>query len=397
MSVPQGTLKEEIWNSQLAKVIRSSHAPWHGKEEWVWAERTDKNESGTGNERIDVRIRAPDEPEIVIETAYGGDRDRDALARLNASTNLETAISIAIPTYFKTESEESTYRLLSEGTQIEYALLQKDSGEHSGIARLPARGYIKGSVRELTALIRSVTIPPSKVRAVSEQVAKLVYAAADCLEDGLSKHDAGILAKQMSLFSEHAGLRTIAILWLDALLVQAHLRECDTLIDGVIVDAVPFDPKKIDLTSVKHTWDRIIDLNWRAIFRPAVQALEEAGNRAFSATKRALEYLVDAAHLIQGNHLSRHTHIGGEIFPKVIADQSEVAAFYTTPWIAEFLAAMTIRDSDRDWGNLASLYPLMENDEDGTLQQSHGLVFGDLACGTGTLIRAAYTRIKAAL
>ena len=78
--------------------------------------------------------------------------------------------------------------------------------------------------------------------------------------------------------------------------------------------------------------------------------------------------------------IGEHVNIGGELFQRILVDRDESAAFYTTASTAELLAALTIQGSDRkDW---------RREDLFSTLR------IADLACGTGTLLRSAYLRVK---
>ncbi len=84
---------------------------------------------------------------------------------------------------------------------------------------------------------------------------------------------------------------------------------------------------------------------------------------------------------IQNERLADYINVGAELFPLVSENRKTAAAFYTTPSTAEMLAYLTIRESDRDdWS-------------DPEIFRSK-LRIVDLACGTGTLIRAAFNRVR---
>ena len=69
-------------------------------------------------------------------------------------------------------------------------------------------------------------------------------------------------------------------------------------------------------------------------------------------------------------------NIGAELFPKMSVDRKTAAAFYTQEATAEFLANLTISEQDVD-------KDIFER-----------IKIVDLACGTGTLLRAGYKTIK---
>lgn len=83
---------------------------------------------------------------------------------------------------------------------------------------------------------------------------------------------------------------------------------------------------------------------------------------------------------IETSQLGLYISIGAELFPKLSEDRKESAAFYTTPPAAELLSALTISFEDRtDWAD-ADLF--------------RRLKMADLACGTGILLRAGYSRAQ---
>ena len=71
--------------------------------------------------RPDILIEDPWLPKVVIECAYGGDDDADALKRLNDGIS-ESAISVNIPIEFESLDEEEARDQLMEGRPIHYAL-----------------------------------------------------------------------------------------------------------------------------------------------------------------------------------------------------------------------------------------------------------------------------------
>ena len=120
--------------------------------------------------------------------------------------------------------------------------------------------------------------------------------------------------------------------------------------------------------------------NWRSIFEPAIEALAIAHAGQPAAAADALMEIAGARTAIEEARIGDGFNVGGELFPKVSADRKTAAAFYTTSPTAEFLVGLTIRHTDgHDWANPELL---------------RNLHVADLACGTGTLLRAAWRRIR---
>ncbi|WP_419552473.1 hypothetical protein [Candidatus Poriferisodalis sp.] len=80
--------------------------------------------------------------------------------------------------------------------------------------------------------------------------------------------------------------------------------------------------------------------------------------------------------------------IGGELFQRLISDRSEAASYYTRPAVAEFLAHITVNEGVQ---LPASARSLVLGDAD-PLGETFRIA--DFACGTGTLLRAAYRRVR---
>ena len=92
--------------------------------------------------------------------------------------------------------------------------------------------------------------------------------------------------------------------------------------------------------------------------------------------------LIEAVDVIEDADLGRQIGLGAELFPKLASDRKESAAFYTQPATAELLAALTIRRSDK---------PDSEWARSDVLRRA---IIADLACGTGALLRAGYSRVR---
>ena len=68
------------------------------------------------------------------------------------------------------------------------------------------------------------------------------------------------------------------------------------------------------------------------------------------------------------------------MFQRLIVDRKFLATFYTLPNSAALLAELAVPDLDVDWGDASAVQKLR---------------MGDLACGTGTLLLAAYQGVLA--
>ena len=213
-----------------------------------------------------------------------------------------------------------------------------------GTGRFPARGFIRGRICDLAVLLRATA--PGANPETAGMVSELVKKAAQSMEEG----DAP--------YTPESPMMT-ALLWLDGLLA---LRRA-----GIS------DP---DTHTVVAEWRRMMRDGGAPVFGPAVDALERMGDRAAGP----MAHIRRAADVISGGGEYRAAAAGADLLPKLSADRKRAAEFYTRAAVAEMLAGLVISENDvPDWS-------------DGAIFQRYRLA--DLACGTGTLLRAGFERIR---
>ena len=360
-----GKLHEHTFNVLLGEALRDSNARWRENRRYIAVERR-QTMRGSGK-RPDILVDDPRMPKVAIECAFGGDNDKDALVRLTHD-EVETAIAVNVPRSFENMSEDEARAALADGAELGYAVLQQDF-------RFPLSGHIEGAASDLAAVIPVASVTKRRLEKLADDVAGLIDEAAAALEEGMSHRDCKSIADAVYQRSALTGFRTILILWFDAMLVQAHLRTQGQ--DDI--DELPL-PGEVIPSKLAETWRQITATNWHSIFEPAVEVLEKSARKARGPTSKALRILLEAVEAVESAQIGDHVNLGAELFPKISEDRKTAAAFYTTPTTADLLSTLTIREHDgHDWENK-------------TLFQT--LRVADLACGTGTLLRAAYRRIR---
>jgi len=354
-------LKQEAeFNSVLGAALEKSNPAWRG---CVIVEETGVLAESAGL-KPDVLIVHKSSPPISIETSFlAGDADQDALARLgkhyeSTMEEIKTSISVELKPAFR-----KVKRLT--GQRLQYAVHQLLPG--GAVRRFPKTGFIEGTHHDL-ARIAQAPVPKEDIEAVANGVAKRVKAAAECLEAEVSKKSLTGISSALYQRSAVTGLRTTAILWLNAMLVQRML-----------VGGVHGIPKISHVPSeCVDAWKKIRGINWRAIFEPAVPILDDVRKMAPGAASGSLAHLEKAVEMIDSAKLGSEINVGAELFPLISDDRKQSAAFYTQPATAEFLAALAMPEDVDSW------------DQD-TFDR---LKIADLACGTGTLLRFGYRQAK---
>ena len=314
--------------------------------------------------RPDVLVVPESSPPISIETSYvKGDADEDSLKRLGkhyepTMEKIKTSIAVEL-----TPACRKMKRLA--GQPLRYAVHQLLPG--GAVRRFPEKGFIEGTHYDL-ARIAQATVPKEDIEALAENVAKLVNGAAGRLEKSVTKKRLTDISAALYQRSAVTGLRTTAILWLNALLAQRMLF-------GGVHDIPPIS--HVPSECVK-AWEKTRKINWRAIFEPAVKILDDVRKTAPGAASESLQLLETAVEAIDSAKLGSEINVGAELFPLISGDRKQSAAFYTQPATAEFLAALAMPEEMDSW------------DQD----VFERLKMADLACGTGTLLRFGYKQAR---
>ncbi len=378
-----GTLHEQTFNIEFARALAATDARWRAHaDECILAERSGVLDQG----RADVLIDDPRMPAVAVELSFDpADADKDARARLGGRTArggrpLATILAVHVPAECRGLSADAAAQGLQSGRQLVGYALHQAGLDNGPPRRWPPKGFIRGTVQDAGRLIAAAALPKELIDARAENVALLVRQAAHLLQSRLHERAQREVTAAVGQNSPLEGLRTTMVLWLNALLTQQRLQAQGA--QGVpplrtTSGEIP-NPRQLYLV-----WQQIIDVNWRSIFEPAVQALGVCGDLHRAATGQALRRLVEAVEVIEDADLGQHINLGAELFPKLASDRKQSAAFYTQPATAELLASLVIRRADREEAEWA---------DPGLLRRA---ILADFACGTGTLLRAGYLRVQA--
>ena len=344
--------------------------------------------SGRKNQgkHLDILILDPTFRPVAIETSFdGNDADKDACNRLGLTTNargllIETAFAVRVPSEFRHISREEIQDALLNGAEISYSLHQRSKNKNIN-TRWPKSGFISGTVADLAHFVPVAALPKEVIEETAQEVAEYVEWAANRIEKATTLEQRNRIANAVYQRTPLKGLRVTMVLWLNALLTQRRLQAQGSQIPPLksCLDRHrrPIPSKLFD------AWKQILKTNWHSIFKPAYDVLINTDGIDASSISDALNVLIKAVEKIELAQLGTYINVGAELFPKLSDDRKQSAAYYTQPATAEFLATLTIsHDSlpdDVNWE--ADLWSKAK--------------LADLACGTGTLLRAGYRRIAA--
>lgn len=386
---------EHTLNVALGEVLQERR-----RHSWrVHAEET-RSLQGSGK-RADILIEEASQWPVVIE-AEKSDHDgaeRDAVARLGEIVNetgrqIQSATALVYPTELHTLSGPALRDAINATDAFEYALLTQTTA--GGVERLPESGWLRGSVIDLAMLAQRASMPAPRVERLGQILEDGINTAAGRFTQQHGSHAPDSLGAQIAeLFgqADDQGGQTrrmamtvlINALIFHSALAEAEFRVSTSPSSSDTRRVRPLSGFRVDLFSYRKSellqeWELILERNYWPIFATAREILNLLPLPTMSEVLNALWDATEQ--LVQGGITKSHD-LTGVIFQRLIADRKFLATFYTRPAAAALLAGLAI-PADRapggaEWGDEDSIASLQ---------------IGDFACGTGTLLSAAYQRIS---
>ena len=332
----------------------------------------------------DILVVQPGAQPVVIENEYLPAHTVEAEARdrlgesldagvVHASGRINAAIALRSPTdLHDCAGLDDVDAMLTQGVMLEYALLTGSSGVD--FTRFPTSGFIPGSIRDLASFVLYAATPEDAVQRAVTILEDGVQDTAAILRqaEGLSGETQTAITEHLKQPYSEQTLRMAATIMINALVFHQNLagqhgvRNLDQIAsDGVLTQA-----------SVLEEWRRILGVNYWSIFNIASDLLRSINPPGMAV--EALRTMRRTADRLVALGVSQSHDLAGTVFQRLIADRKFLATFYTRPEAAALLANLAIPD-DGGWGDS---------------ERVKDFRIADYACGTGTLIHAAYRRLN---
>ena len=345
--------------------------------------------------RVDILIQDTSGWPVAIEAERENHAaaESDAIARLGrtvASTgaSIEAAIALVHSDNLLSLTGDELREQVSSTRAFDYALYSRRL--NGAPERLPAGGWIRGSVRDLAMLVHRAAAPGPRVESLAQELERGIEQATEHFtlrhpprsERGLQFAELLRQADDEGGQTRRIGMTVLA----NAMIFHSALAGADFVL------APPTGTRPIlpveqfrnggswSQGSLSDEWDEVLKSNYWPIFATARELIRLMPQRTLSIV---FERLWDSVRRLIDGGVTRSHDLMGVVFQRLIADRKFLATFYTRPASASLLAALAI-PSDRApggaiWGDADSL---------GAIQ------IGDFACGTGTLLSNAYQRIS---
>ena len=350
-----------------------------------WNARGENKGAFQGNQKQpDILVTQIGAQPVVIENEYlpANTVEIEALDRLGekldagvvqASGQVNAAIALRSPVELRDcAGLDDIDKALKQGVTLEYALFT-GPGELDS-TRFPKSGFIKGSIRDLAAFVEYASTPEDAVQRAVMILEEGVQDAAAYLRQAaeLSEDTKLAIVEHLKQSYDDQTLRMAATIMINALVFQQNLAGQH----GVKNLAQIASNGGLTQASVLNEWQKILSVNYWSIFSIASDLLRSINPPEMAVT--ALRVMSRTADRLVALGVSQSHDLAGTVFQRLIADRKFLATFYTRPESATLLAHLAIPD-DGNWDDA---------------ERVKDFRIADYACGTGTLIHAAYRRLN---
>ena len=368
---------EKALNPTLAAAIVKERPRWAAH---VAAEAT--NVLAESAKAPDVLVDRPGEQAVVIETEHAPARTAldDALARLGAEVRrsgerIETAFAVRLPEALHTVRPADAEAALRGAVYGLKVCTANAPGEPPTVWPEAPDEWASASLPVLVDLLEVAGLSERRVADSLDTMEAAVRRTAAMVRDDATVYpDQGRrIGEALHQKEGEQTFRMAMAMLINALVFHEVVAGSH---DVEPVDRLPKTGGVVRQSALLAEWKRILEeVNYWPIFAIARLVL---GSLRTPAGHRVLEVLEPAsAELVTLGAGTTHA-LASRMFQRLIADRKFLASYYTRSESAALLAELLARRLDLDW-----------RDED----TYRGLRIGDLACGTGTLLYAAYEAV----
>jgi hypothetical protein len=376
---------EQTINDALAAVLRETRSLWRYR--GVVKSENVAVLKGSGK-KPDILINEPNVSPVIVETEILPAQavELDAKDRLGehlvpSGRRVLSSLAVRLPVRLRDLSDQPLRDEILTASDLDVALFTGESP--ASFQRWPRNGWVKANVTDLSMLIQSATVPPAVVEEAANKLVEGVSGAAVFLEDMATNHPGAMnkICEELHQQDSEQTRRMAATILANALVFHESLARGE----GDLYEVRTLDELRSELGGVNkgdtlEDWKTILKVNYWPIFDIARRILQVI---PADTSRPLLERLVTTATELVANHMMQSHDLTGAVFQRLIADRKFLAAYYTNPSSAALLAGLAIDPFTTLNGGSWS------KESDVT-----SLRIADFACGTGTLLSAAYRRIS---
>lgn len=314
-----------------------------------------------------------DEVPVVLETEFAPARtvETEATSRLglivaDSGRMVEHTIACRLP-----ESLKSTKDLRKdlEEAQVEYCIFALHDQD---VQRWPIDGWISGSITDLTDCLEMVRLSEKLIEESTEVLEQAVNESAYVILSN-SGENSVVSQKLGELLNQEPSIQTVRMamtILANAFTFHMSIQQAHNLPD---FEELKNGSRGILPMELLPCWRYVLkEINYWPIFDIATKVIECLGTKLSIEIFQKMERA--AARLVVIGSTSIHD-LSGRMLQRLITDRKFLATFYTLPNSAALLAELSIGRVNTNLSNVKA---------------TSALKIADFACGTGTLITAAY-------
>jgi hypothetical protein len=375
---------EHTINDAIAEVLTETRSLWRFKGV-VRSENIDILK-GSGK-RPDILVNEPNVSPVIVETEIipATSVETDATQRLGEKLSISgqrilSSLAVRLPTRLRDYSGQLLKREVAKASDFEMALYTGENPD--AYTRWPQSGWVRGNIIDLSILIQSASVPPAVIEEAAKQLVSGVSEAASLLSDMAIAHPGAIqkICEELKQQDGEQTRRMATTILANALVFHESLAHGDGDLYYVrTIDELRGKRGGVSKNEMLEDWRRILKVNYWPIFDIARRILKVI---PIDTARPLLDCLVTTAGALVESHMLSSHDLTGAVFQRLIADRKFLAAYYTHPASAALLACLAI-GGKKTPGN-------------GSWSKAHDVTtlrIADFACGTGTLLSAAYRRI----
>ena len=337
---------------------------------------------GAAGRQPDITIDVPRAAPVVIEVEFSpaADVEAEAQARLGvhlvgAPTPVETVVAVILPERLRTgpsgQSFEDRRTRLAASDDLQWALFTQQTP-----GRRPSIGWISGSPADLATTIETVLVSRQRLGEAADALERAGEVAAGMRSwFGAAVHRR--IGEVLHQESSEQTWKMAGSIVVNAFLFQEAIAAHHSTPDIDEVRRRSVGSEDMTKREIVRAWEQIMEVDYLPIFSVA---REIVGLLPTGDVSVMCKVLAEAAETLKDAGANQVQDMTGQLFGTMIADRKFLATFYTLPSAAALLAELALGRLDVNWGDAEAVAALR---------------VADFACGTGSLLSAAYRRISA--
>jgi len=371
-------IREPTFNAKLTDILRRKNPRWRVDDSAVAEGGRILEGGGTPDVFICPSHAAP----IVVESEFMPARtvEEDAVARLGrkvrgGKTLIEQVVALRAPATVK-ETSAARLEEAIRAAEFEYCLFSIDAPD-APHRRWPVSGWLQGGVDDLVALIENALVSEQLIAKSMEVLDGGVAATAARLMDA-TRDKPAVITKLAAILHQSESAQTTRM----AMAIVANALTFHAVLAGAHdienLNQLRTHGNALSAGSVTREWRRIVErINYYPIFDIARRVVLEIPS---AVAADILDQLALVADELNATGITASHDLYGRMFQRLITDRKFLATFYTLPESAMLLAEVAVDKLEVDFTDESA---------------APALRIADFACGTGTLLGAAYHAVLA--